>query len=91
MNRRKLKKNLNQIVEQLADSCLELESRFPEKSLKINMIIDDAAELLDDVMHEIGNHSQFVGPEIKVHFARINKDFDQRLEELEARLDELAK
>ncbi len=90
MNRRKLKKSLNAIVEQFADACLELERKQPGKSLQINLIIDDAAELLDDTMYEIGNHSQYVGPELKVHFARIHKDFDSRLEELESRLEALA-
>ena len=91
MNRRKLKKSLNLIVETFADTCLELERKSPEKSLQINLIIDDAAELLDDVMHEIGQHSKYLGPELKVHFARIHKDFDTRMEDLEARLEKLAK
>lgn len=89
MNRRKLKKSLNFLVENFADSCLELERAFPEKSIKINLLIDDAADLLDDTMHEVKKHSQFKGPELKVHFARINKDFDGRLEELEASLEAL--
>ncbi len=89
MNCRKLKKHINLVVEDFADTCLDVESRQPQKALQINLLLDDAAELLDDLMHEVGTHSQFVGPEIKVHFARIHKDLDTRMADLESRLAEL--
>ncbi len=89
MNRRKLKKEINKHVEQFADKCLELESKKPAKSKEINALIDDAAELIDDVMEEIAKTSQFVGREVKVHYARLAKDFDDRLEALEAQLAKL--
>lgn len=89
MNRRQLKKKINSIVEGFADQCLELEANKPAKSKEVNAIIDDAAELVDDVMHEIGKTSEFVGKEVKVHYARIAKDFDERLEALESRLGNL--
>lgn len=89
MNRRALKKRINEIVENFADDCLDLEQQKPKKSEAINKLIDDAAELLDDTMHEVAKTSQFVGKEVKVHYARINKEFDERLEAMEAALEAL--
>ncbi len=91
MNRRELKKKINSIVENFADDCLELEQNQPKKSAEINAMIDDAAELLDDTMHEIAKTSQFNGKEVKAHYARIAKEFDDRLETLEATLGAIKK
>lgn len=91
MNRRKLKKQINSIVEKFADDCLALEQKNPAKSKDINKLIDDAAELIDDTMYEIAKTSEFVGKEVKAHYVKLYKDFDDRLEALEAKLGALSK
>ena len=89
MNRRQLKKKINHIVEGFADQCLDLEASKPSSSKEVNILIDDAAELVDDIMHEVGKTSEFHGREVKAHYARIAKEFDDRLEALEAKLEKL--
>ncbi len=85
MNRRQLKKHFNALVEKFADDCLELESKKPAAANDINALLDGAAELLDDVMHEISVTSQYVGKEVKHHYNKIWKNFETRLEELETK------
>ncbi|MES2627694.1 MAG: hypothetical protein V4616_01885 [Bacteroidota bacterium] len=86
MNRRDLKKKINHITERFADHCLDAEQAQPKKSAEINDLIDQTAELVDDVMHEIGKTSEFVGKEVKAHYSRLYKDFDDRMEALEKKL-----
>lgn len=86
MNRRQLKKEINLIIENFADQCLAFEATHPSKSKEVNVLIDDAAELIDDLMEDIAKSSQFKGKEVKVHYAGINKDLVTRLEALESKL-----
>jgi hypothetical protein len=86
MNRRELKKTINKIVENFADEALVFENYHTGPKDEINTLIDDAAGLLDDVMYDINHHSELQGKEVKVHFLRIEREFEERFADLEKRL-----
>lgn len=90
-NRRDLKKEINEAVNDFAGMCMSyLETHTGEKALEVDMLIDKVADLLDDVMNQINNHSHMgAGKETRDYFVKVENEFDDSLKELEGEFSKL--
>ena len=60
-----------------------LEQHTGEKALEVDELIDEAADLLDEVMNRINNHTHVgMGKETREYFIRVENEFDDSLNEL---------
>lgn len=83
-NRRDLKKEINESVNEFAGVCLNyIERHTGENALAVDQLIDEAADMLDDLMNRINNHTHLdEGKATKAYFQGIEDEFNSKLEAL---------
>ncbi len=79
-NRRDIKRNINNVLGDVIEECYSEMLNNPAKNEnEINAIIDDAADLANDLMFRVNNAQDITkGKSVKTHFNKISEDLEDR-------------
>jgi len=89
-NRRELKKDINLIINEFAEQILSyMDFAQKEDFQNADNLLNKTADLLDELMFDINHHSELVGKEVKVHFAKVEKKLEVQMDVLEKEFDSL--
>ena len=77
-NRRDIKRNINNVLGDVIEECYSEMLNNPAKNEnEINAIIDDAADLANDLMFRVNNAQEITkGKSVKTHFTKISEDLE---------------
>lgn len=77
-NRRTIKKGINYLMGDVIEECYSEILNNPDKNeAKINVIIDEAVDVADDLIARVNQSDKVKGKELKVHFNNIEKDLKE--------------
>jgi hypothetical protein len=90
---RRLKKGIDSKVYELISDCFTYSELHPDnKPEEVSGIVSDAVNFRNELMHRVNNPGKEIDPKgIKAHYQLINRELDEGVDKLCARLSSLSK